>query len=48
VQLAGNIVVPVIADTDSEREPTAAAVLIAYIVVAGTVAELADYKLHRP
>jgi len=48
--LAGNIVAAVvIADTSSEREPTAAAVLVAYayIVVASSVAELGDYKLHR-
>ena len=48
-RLAGNIVAAavVIADTGSEREPTAAVVLVAYIVVAGAVAELEDYRLYR-
>lgn len=48
-RLVGNIVVAavVIADTGSEREPTAAVVLVAYIVAASAVAELEDYKLYR-
>jgi hypothetical protein len=49
-QLAGNTVVAAVvtADTGSEREPTAAVVLVAYIVAAGSVAELEDYTLLRP
>jgi hypothetical protein len=50
LRLAGNIAVAavVIANTRSEREPTAAVVLVAHIVLAGAFAKLEDYTLRRP